>query len=440
MKKKFTLLMFLLLGMVCQAQENPNRMLIREKSGNLKGYLVERLDSIYFVNQEGRVAADLTFKEYKTGDNGDTLMLSVQKTEKCQAFRIECLPAARLNAFATDAGIASYFDYHGGQYYYDNFTDAQMTGFEFAFEPNTEYAVFTMGYDQYGIACSSSIARFTTPRNDIVGNPSVEWSVEDVGQDFFTMKFVPNADCAKYAICQFEAGTAEEQFNMWAPMFGFANMGDMIVRFSGSLYTAEYTKTWNQLAPGKDYEVYIQPLDANGSYADMVIASVSTQAMGGTGVAEMTITIGDFGGNATSGYYQYVTYTPNSEVSLHRDIIITKEAFNTPEWGEANVKTYLQTDNPYDPYWDQYGVDVAQWNVEPQTEYIAFSIAKNINGEWGPLAQEEFTTPVASGAKSFVPKMAVRRNNGNAFSGSAPFTFKGKTVKSGSRLMAVPVE
>ena len=54
---------------------------------------------------------------------------------------------------------------------------------------------------------------------------------------------------------------------------------------------------------------------------------------------------------------------------------------------------YLITDQPYNPYWDQYGVDEAQWNAQPGTSYIAFSIGKNANGEWGPLARVEFSTP-----------------------------------------------
>ena len=53
----------------------------------------------------------------------------------------------------------------------------------------------------------------------------------------------------------------------------------------------------------------------------------------------------------------------------------------------------LKQDNPWDPYWDQYGIDQAQWSAKPNTWYMAFSIAKNVNGEWGPLAGVEFKTP-----------------------------------------------
>ena len=67
---------------------------------------------------------------------------------------------------------------------------------------------------------------------------------------------------------------------------------------------------------------------------------------------------------------------------------------------------YLKTDNPMDPYWNQFGVDEAYWNVDPETEYIAFSIAQNINGEWGPLASKSFKTPAAPAAASGAKKEA----------------------------------
>ena len=168
------------------------------------------------------------------------------------------------------------------------------------------------------------------------------------------------------------------------------------------------------MSPGTDYELYIQPWDKNGNNADYSVVNVTTQKMGGEGLAEMTISVGEFGGSFETGYYQYVTYTPNDQVSLHRDMLISKATFESPEWGEQGVLDYLKADNPYDPYWNQYGVDVVQWGVDPSTEYIAFSIAQNINGEWGPLVSEAFTTPAASPAaapavKGVAPALPVRK-------------------------------
>lgn len=225
----------------------------------------------------------------------------------------------------------------------------------------------------------------------------MDYTVDEVGTDFITISFTPNADAAGYAVCLFEAGTAEMQFAMFGPWMGFQTMGDMI-RGWGLTYTDAAQYTWTRQNPGTDYEIYVQCWDANGTDADMIIIPVTTLNLGGDGLAEMTIEIGEFGGDEENGYYQWVTYTPNENVSVHRDIIIEKMAYESDEWGEERLIEYLKQDNPYDPYWDQYGVDVAQWNAEPDTWYIAFSIAKNALGEWGPLVGVEFKTPRVDGA------------------------------------------
>lgn len=229
----------------------------------------------------------------------------------------------------------------------------------------------------------------------LVGSPSVDYTVDEVGTDFITITFMPNADAAGYAICLFEAGTAEQQFAMFGPWMGFQTMGDMIKAW-GITKTETYQYTWTNQSPGTDYEIYVQCWDVNNVDADMIIIPVTTQKMGGEGVAEMTIEIGDFGGDEENGYYQWVTYIPNENVSLHRDIIIELQAYESEEWGEENLINYLKQDNPWDPYWDQYGIDEAQWTAQPDTWYIAFSIAKNANDEWGPLTGVEFKTPGTS--------------------------------------------
>ena len=225
---------------------------------------------------------------------------------------------------------------------------------------------------------------------------SVDYTIDEVGTDFITVTFMPNADAAGYAFCLFDAGTAEQQFAMFGPWMGFQTMGDMIKAW-GITKTETYQYTWTNQSPGKDYEIYVQCWDADGVDADMIIIPVTTKSLGGDGVAEMTIEIGEFGGNEETGYYQWVTYIPNEEVALHRDIIILKTAYESEEWGLENMLNYLKQDNPYDPYWDQYGIDEAQWNAEPNTYYIAFSIGKNANGEWGPLVGVEFKTPGMTG-------------------------------------------
>ena len=52
MKKLFTTIILAIVAVMGYAQTNPNRMLVTDKTGNTKGYLVERIDSVSFVSLE----------------------------------------------------------------------------------------------------------------------------------------------------------------------------------------------------------------------------------------------------------------------------------------------------------------------------------------------------------------------------------------------------
>ena len=127
MKRIYTLLMLCIFSMTLFAQTNPNRLLVRETTGNLKGYLVENIDSIFFDKEEGRVAADLEFLGYSTGETGDTIRLAVTRTEKCVAYRIMVVPTTVANRLNTDAAVGSYLEQKAPNLFYDNFTNAEMT-------------------------------------------------------------------------------------------------------------------------------------------------------------------------------------------------------------------------------------------------------------------------------------------------------------------------
>lgn len=333
MKKKFATLLLALTTMAASAQDNPNRLIIQPKQGNPSGYLVERLDSVYFTKINGRVAADINLQGYTTGATGDTLRLAVTKTPECQAYKIACLPASVANALTSDAVVAQYFDlYVGGDKFTEDFTNAVMTNMGIEFKPSSDYSVLTMGYDKYGIACASSRVDFSTPAANIIGNPTVTYKVLEANYEDFTIDFQPNEDCLGFYACAFEKGTAKAQYEQWGAMMGFANMGDMIKQWGGTMFADRETHTWKQMTPGTDYEVYVLPIDENQNYGTMVIVPVTTKKYGGAGQATVTITLGEFG-SQEGKCYQYVTYTPNDQASFMRDMIIDRPSSSLPPTG-----------------------------------------------------------------------------------------------------------
>ncbi len=419
MKKVFISIFATLIGLVAMAQDNnAARLLVQEKWGNIQGFLLERVDSVYFDTQDyGRVAADVQYIDFTKGETGDTLWLSATRTENCAYYRLAVLPKNNADRLADDQAVASYFAYMGGESYYSNFTNAQLTGMEFS--SNADYAIITLGYDKYNIPCHASRADFRTPAPDVAGNPVVEWSISDITTEGYTIHFTPNADVKEYYFCQFLEGDAESQFEMWGPMFGLSSMGDMI-KLWGIKFETEQSHTYTGCNPGTNYEIYIQPVDANGEYAPMIIATVTTSSIGGEGEAIVTMTLGEFKKQAEGEYTQTVIYTPNDQTALYREMLIQKATYETEEWGDEGVLAYLKTDRPNEYYWDFYQEDAAPWTVDPSTEYISFALARNSAGEWGPLARLEFTTPADADASTGAPALAKRKANPAPQSGRAP--------------------
>lgn len=233
MKKLFSSFIVCLIGtMSLFAQTNPNRVIITEKSGNVKSFLAERIDSIWFAKVEGRIAAEIEYLGYVEGggENGeDIIQIAVTRTPGCQAFRIDCMPKNRADMLGTEANIASYLESENSEMYWQDFTQANMSGYEFL--PNTEYSIVTVGYDQYGTACGAEKVDFKTPKKELVGDCNIEYEVTDITPYEITIKFTPASGVAGYAACLFGEGQAEEQFQQFGPMFGFINMGDMIRQF-----------------------------------------------------------------------------------------------------------------------------------------------------------------------------------------------------------------
>lgn len=400
MKKTFTILTLALAALTANAQNTdttPNRMIVRSQTGN-KAYAIDKVDSISFARQDGEVKAAINFKSFTTGTTGDTITVTVTRTAACESFRFAVLPTNTAKQY-DDNTLARYFDQQNSGFYYEDFSNGVITGFDTPFKANTSYTVVTMGYDSYGVACESSRAEFTTPKVPTVGTPAVTWTVDETTPTSFTLTVTPNGDTSEFFWCQFDKGGAQQQFEQWGPMFGFANMEEMIKQFSGYSYTETTTHTWDGLSPNRDYEVYVLPFDVNGNYGEMQVIPVSTSKSGGDGLAEMTITIGDMEGDAEHGYNNRVIYTPNDQVSVHHDLLIEKEAYDT-NYTDEQMASMMSSDknpfNPFDSYWDQVGVDDVQWIVDPATSYYALSIAQNAKGEWGPFVKKEFTTPAAS--------------------------------------------
>ena len=287
MKKFFVSILATMMGFGAFAQEvAPNRILISDKSYNTKGYIVDNVDAITFATVEGEVAADVEILEVTS----EALSVKVLRTEACQAFKLNVLPTVQIQNYS-DAALVSAVDASTTNLYYQDFPSGLLD--ITSFEPNTAYTVVTVGFDMYGVPVEARKADFTTLATPIVGTPAVEVEVVDIQKSQFTLKFTPNADTSRYALCAGEKGTMQSQYEMFAPMFGYSNFGQMLEAWGvGFDEATEYT--WTNMNPGTEYEVFIQTWDVNGTMADYSVYTVTTDSYGGEGTAEVAITIGKY--------------------------------------------------------------------------------------------------------------------------------------------------
>ena len=408
MKKLLSMIFFAFMATTMFAQSNPYRFVIHQKGGVKKAFTVESVDSVSFKKLESEVGVDVEIKEINRDDpNDEYIVVSMRPTPACKKYRFAVVPEVTSNLYGGSIeNMRKYFD---DDEFLPTLTegleDAYIGGFSFGLLPGIYYTVMVLSYDEFGIPCNAQNYTFQVPAVPIVGNPSVECTINEATANSINITFTPNADCAGYYTCFFEPGLAEKQFKQFGPMMGFACMGDMIKSFGQELHEEEFTITWDQLAAGVDYEVYVQPLDANGNYADMVITTASTLKIGGEGLAEMTIELGEYSGDAEFGYYQEISFIPNDQTAAHRDIVAMKSAFDNGTWTEETLVDYMKHDkNPdypdfiEDPDWDKYGVHTGHFPVTPGDTYYIYSIGKNINGEYGPFTKVVYTAPDAPAA------------------------------------------
>ncbi len=408
MKKFFTLILCAVACLSVYAQNTDlNRLIIRDKGGYIHPYAINNLDSMFFYKIDGRVAADIEIKDVaikKDENTKDSVTLAVTRSESCKSYKIACVTKPIADVLTNDAACAGYFDQVKSNVYNQDFTNAGMTGFDFAFQPKTEYAIITLGYDEIGTPCEMAKAYFTTPALPIKCTPEVKCDVTDIQPFSVSVTFKPNSDVGGYAVTLFGKGEAEQQFKMWAARFGFANIGEMVYAFGyKGVAGKDTTFVWKDETPNTEYEIYVQPWDKNGTLTDYFMIPVTTAKIGGEGVAESTIAFGDFKKDKnTDQWYQEVVVTENDQCACHFVNLYTEEEWSV---GEDSIKRAIINicNNPfYKPI--VYGSETACIYANPETTYYAAVWSQNANGEWGPLVSKKITTPKVS------DELSKRRN------------------------------
>ncbi len=390
-------------NVVAQEAADYNRMILFEKSGNFKAFNLEKADYIEFENIEGEIAAKVEVSEVTL----EMVKLAVTRTASCEYFKINVFPSVRIASYS-DEVLISLVEKESPYDYYEDFKAAEMTGANF--QPSTDYTIVTVGYDIYGVAGNVEKVDIITPSKPIVGNPQVEVEITDTQTYQFTVKFTPNEDVSKYSYVAGEKGAIESQYEMFAPMFGYQNIGQLIEAW-GISQTEASEYTWTSMSPGTEYEIFVQVWDAEGTMAPHEVYTLTTSHLGGEGTAEVTITLGDYkltdwGGEMLPS--QFVTFTPNDQSSAYRFSVYLAETYDAD--AEA-IKAELCSEPPMPMSgWFFYEEITTDYQINPNTEFVVIAAAKNTNGEWGPITELRHTTPAEASAAA-PSRIILKRNN-----------------------------
>lgn len=393
MKKSAILLAAVLTGATVFAQTEdaaPNRILVTNTAGNYTGYVIDYLDDISFARVDGEVLANV-----EIGEVGLTEMtLSVTRTEECFYYKLAVIPGVTAKQLTDDVRAIRYINSLPSDQVpvlYDDYTNATLSGI--TLNPESEYTIFTVGVDRYGVEAGVARADFSTPAPEITGDPHVDVEVLDASLTSFTLAFKPNDDVQSYWCVAGEKGTMQQQYEMFGPMFGFSNFSDMI-KMWGIECQGVTEHTWTQMLPNTEYEVFVAMTDVNGWFAPYEVYEVSTATLGGSGDAYVDIKVGAF--ELTDWYGEMaptltISYTPNDQASCYRMDVIRQSAYDEdPDYYKQDLCS-----DPWMPMsgWFQYDAASYDYKIEPATSLVIIAAAKNADGVWGEVNEVRYTTP-----------------------------------------------
>lgn len=392
MKKIAIFLVSLITSIVgfAQTEETPNRILVTNTAGNYTGYVIDHLDNISFARVDGEVLAKVEINEVGL----EEMNLTITRTPDCNYYQLAVIPTVTANQIKDDVNAIRYINSLPSDMVpvlYEDFSSGELTGIEL--NSDSEYSIFTVGYDRYGVAAGVFRADFVTPAPEIVGNPHVEAKLVEATRDSFTIEFTPNDDVLSYWLCAGEKGTMQQQYEMFSSMFGFSNFSDMI-RMWGIETRGPKENTWPAMNPNTEYEVFIAMTDANGNFAPYEVFEVSTLSLGGHGDAYVDIKEAGYELSNWDGELKptlSLEFTPNQETSCYRVGVYLASEF---EEFKDEILADLCSD-PFMPmaYWFHYEPVTGEYQIDLNTDCVAVAAGKNIDGVWGQVNEYHFTTP-----------------------------------------------
>ena len=251
----------------------------------------------------GSGEATLTINVYDVAQT--SAFISITPNDQSAHYGLVLTTQAELDeiGFTADSLIAYFNGTEYQKYYYE--LDEEMPGLD----PSTEYLVYAMAFNADGVASELYEVSFTTTYYGGEGLAEVAMTATNPTANSFDVSFVPNdqtnyyyyliADQSFYTDLGLETTS---DIAAWAQANQQKNYGEL-------------EGTVGDLAMGTEYICYAIPFNANNELGTVAQTTITTLTLGGTGVAEVEIIVGEvaetsfevaFEMNEETAYYYYL--------------------------------------------------------------------------------------------------------------------------------------
>ena len=186
-----------------------NDFTVHNSNGIMDRYVIDDVDSLTFKNVEGKVAANVNIIDYSTTH----VKFDITRTPSCKGFKLMCMDYYSILSLSSD-DLSKYICEKTTETYYEDVEGVEIK--DLTLDYNTEYAIVTVGLDEYDLPCDVVKARFVTRAENLVGNPevAVEVTKNELNEDNFcnfTLKLTPNSETSKYSVFVASEGVTEYQ-------------------------------------------------------------------------------------------------------------------------------------------------------------------------------------------------------------------------------------
>lgn len=205
--------------------------------------------------------------------------------------------------YTTDSLIAYFNGTEYQKYYYE--LDEEMPGLD----PSTEYLVYAMAFNADGVASELYEVSFTTTYYGGFGLAEVAMTATNPTANSFDISFVPNDQTNYYYYL-----IADQSFYTELGLETTADIAAWAQTNQQKNY-GELAGTVGDLVMGTEYICYAIPFNANNELGTVAQTTITTLSLGGTGVAEVEIIVGEvaetsfevaFEMNEETAYYYYL--------------------------------------------------------------------------------------------------------------------------------------